>query len=163
MCHQYFISKSSKSPRTCTVTLTSVTNWFGEEKGCKKMPLDPKTLQENKWRVMIDKWYRERSLRWAVNFSPHSARELRALSHCTFKEKVGHLCSTEILRILALLLSIYSFHTLPAVIVQLWYLKNGSLLAFMLSQLNRCLLLGSCAYLKQVLLNSYHKKGYNVH
>lgn len=55
------------------------------------------------------------------------------LQESSFKKKVGHLCSIEIPRILALLLGIYSSHTLPAVIVQLWYLKNGSLLTPVLS------------------------------
>lgn len=60
-CHQYFISKSCKSP--CPVALTSITNWFGEEKEFMKMPLDSKTLHGKNTRVMIDQPYRENCLR----------------------------------------------------------------------------------------------------
>lgn len=134
--HQYFISKSYKSPWTSPVALTSITNWFGEEKGFKKRPLDPKTLHGKNVRVMLDQLYRENSLRWAVCFSPHSGTELRAAGPF----KVGNSCFAEILKILVCILGIYSFHIPPVVIVQLWYVNNDSLLPFPPSQLSHCCL-----------------------
>lgn len=43
------------------MALTSITNWFGEEKGFN-MHLDPETLHERNVRVMIEQQYRENSL-----------------------------------------------------------------------------------------------------
>lgn len=63
------------------MALTSITNWFGEEKEFKKMLMDHKTLHEKNMRVMIDQPYRENCLRYFVSpLTLGQSSELLALS-----------------------------------------------------------------------------------